>query len=381
MTLLRAIISPVSILPSNYPRRSLSIVLRLIPWALISVASVGIYYANRYQGVRVMLQEPFPRKLSSWHLFTAASDGLKPSPGVLPYDLNTPLFSDYASKYRFVWMPQDASATYNDDSVFEFPVGTILAKTFAFPIDGRTGKEKLIETRLLVHTAAGWTPLPYIWNARQTEAYLQLVPDPVPVRFTDTAGHARDFTYQIPNVNECKQCHDHNNQLLPIGPKARNLNKDFNYPDGTANQLARWTQAGYLRGAPASNDAAPRSAVWNNPVSGPLEQRALAYLDNNCAHCHQPGGTAGYTGVDFRLNHFDPLHAGFCKHPNSAGNMEGRQYDVVPGDPDESILIYRLASTAPKVMMPQIGRASVHTEGLALLREWISSLSPQSCQL
>jgi hypothetical protein len=83
--------------------------------------------------------------------------------------------------------------------------------------------------------------------------------------------------------------------------------------------------------------------------------------------------------VDFRLNHFDPLHAGFCKHPNSAGNMDGRQHDIVPGDADNSILIFRLASTAPKVMMPQIGRATVHTEALALLRSWIAALEPQSC--
>ena len=354
---------------------------RFLLWLMFLLVFVFIYFINAHRGVRVTLTEPFPRKLSSWRLFTVSLDGLKPNAGVLPYDLNTPLFSDYASKYRFVWMPLGASATYNEDSVFDFPVGTILAKTFAFPIDDQPGKEKLVETRLLVHTAAGWTPLPYIWNARQTEAYLQIVPDPVPVHFTDAAGHAHDFTYQIPNVNECKQCHDHNNELLPIGTKARNLNKDFSYADGTANQLARWTQAGYLRGAPASSDGAPRAAVWNNPSSGSLEHRALAYLDNNCAHCHQPGGTAGYTGVDFRLSHFDPLHAGFCKHPNSAGNMEGRQYDIIPGDPANSILIYRLASTAPKVMMPQIGRASVHTEGLSLLREWISSFSPQSCQL
>jgi uncharacterized repeat protein (TIGR03806 family) len=347
--------------------------------AIIAVAVLS--YLNARQPVHVYLHEPYPRKLSSWHLFTGTSDGLRPNVGVLPFDLNTPLFSDYASKYRFVWMPPGTSASYDDDSVFNFPVGTILAKTFAFPIDGHPRRERLIETRLLIHTVSGWVALPYIWSQRPSEAYLQLVPDPVPVRFTDGAGHAHDFTYQIPNVNECKQCHDHNNVLLPIGPKARNLNKDFSYPDGTANQLSRWTQAGYLRGAPASGDAAPRTAVWNNPGSGSVEQRALAYLDNNCAHCHQPGGSAGYTGVDFRLNHFDPLHAGVCKHPNSAGNMEGRQYDIVPGDPGNSILIYRLASIAPKVMMPQIGRASVHTEGVELLREWINSFPPQSCQL
>lgn len=341
-------------------------------------AAISIYFGNANHGVSVTLNEPFPRKLSSWHLFTSSAGGLHPNARVLPYDLNTPLFSDYAGKYRFVWMPTNSSAKYTEEFTFEFPVGTVFSKTFTFPIDDQPGKEKLIETRLLINTNSGWIALPYVWNDRQSEAFLQLVPDPVPVHFTDKSGTAHDFTYQIPNVNECRQCHERDKSLLPIGPKARNLNKDFSYQEGTANQLARWTEVGYLRDAPSAKDA-PRAPVWNDSASGTLEQRALAYLDNNCAHCHQPGGTAGYTGVDFRLNHFDPLHAGFCKHPNSAGNMDGRQYDIVPGDADNSILIFRLASTAPKVMMPQIGRATVHAEAVALLRSWISALELQSC--
>lgn len=368
----------MSILPKNYPRKTLPVALRLLPSVLLVATAAGIYYVNSHRSVTNTLDGPYPRKLSAWHLFASTQDVLKPNARVIPYDLNTPLFSDYASKYRFVRMPAGTSARYNDDSVFEFPVGTVFAKTFAFPVDGQPGRERLIETRLLVRSNSGWVALPYIWNDHQSEAYLQLVPDPVPVKFTDASGQRHDFTYQIPNVNECGQCHDHNNQLQPIGPKARNLNKDFSYPDGTANQLVRWTQLGYLQDAPAPN-LAPRAAMWSAPASGWLEDRALAYLDNNCAHCHQPGGSAGYTGVDFRLDHFDSLRAGFCKHPNSAGNMAGRQYDIVPGDPQNSILVYRLASTAPKVMMPQIGRATVHAEGLTLIRSWIASLPPQSC--
>src|SRR5262249_607491 len=292
---------------------------------------------------------------------------LVPNTSVLPYDLNTPLFSDYANKYRFVWMPPGSSAEYRDDVPFEFPVGTILAKTFAFPVDGHKGEERLVETRLLVHTRSAWMPLPYIWNDSQTEARLHLVPDPVHIRYTDVGGRVHDFTYQIPNTNECHECHDNNKSLQPIGPKARNLNKDFLYGDGAANQLTRWTNVGYLRSAPTAS-AAPRAAVWSEPSSGSISERALAYLDNNCAHCHQPGGTAGYTGVAFRIGHFDPARFRFCKHPNSAGNMGERMYDLVPGHPDDSILVYRLESSAPKVMMPQIGRSVVHKEGVTLIR-------------
>ena len=107
---------------------------------------------------------------------------------------------------------------------------------------------------------------------------------------------------------------------------------------------------------------------------------AKAYLDNNCAHCHQPGGTAGYTGVDFRYSHFDLAHVGELQAAEFGGGDGRSRIRYRARDlPEQSILIYRLESTAPKVMMPQIGRAVVHEEGVALIREWIASLNPQSC--
>jgi len=196
----------------------------LLVMACLATVFVGCD-SGLHRGVHLFLEEPFPKKLSAWHLFAgAANEGhLTPNTGVLPYDLNTPLFSDYADKYRFVWMPAGSSAEYKDDAPFEFPIGTIFVKSFAFPVAGRLGEERLIETRLLVRTKSAWVPLPYIWNAGRTEATLQLVPDPVRIRYTDAAGRGHDFTYQIPNTNECHECHDNNKVLQPIGPKARNL--------------------------------------------------------------------------------------------------------------------------------------------------------------
>ncbi|MGA7907076.1 MAG: hypothetical protein WCA16_06675 [Candidatus Sulfotelmatobacter sp.] len=351
--------------------------------------------------VHPYLEEPYPAELSDWHLFVTNRPRLAPNQGVVPYDLNTPLFSDYASKYRFVWMPPGTSATYSENGVFDFPVGTILAKSFAFPTEARPDKERLIETRLLVHTRSGWIGLPYVWNEGQTEAHLDLAPDPVPICYTDPTGARHDFTYFIPNANECKQCHDNNHVMLPIGPKARNLNKSFAYATGPANQLAYWTKIGYLQGGPPVTQA-PKVAVWNDPNSGPLDARARAYLDNNCAHCHQPGGTAGYTGIDLRVSYesmsgqppsavprAQPAHSsakggdakaqdlhsfGLCKSPNSAGRIGTLTYDLVPGHPEQSILLARMESLRPKEMMPQIGRSVVHGEGVALIREWIQSL-------
>ncbi len=346
--------------------------------AALAACAFGGCGIGRQKDVRAVLAEPYPKKLSEWHLFKSTRDGLRPNAGVVPYDLNTPLFSDYASKHRFVWMPAGAAADYRDDGPLEFPVGTIFSKTFAFPQEGARGGERLIETRLLVHTAGGWVPLPYIWNREEDEAFLRLVPDPVEVHWVDAAGAHHDFTYQIPNTNECHECHDNNKVLLPIGPKARNLNKSFDYEGGAENQIAHLTRVGYLRGAPASS-AIPRVPRWDDAADGALGERARAYLDNNCAHCHQPGGTAGYTGVDFRYGHFDLGHVGICKRPNSAGLMGDLEFDLVPGNAEQSILLFRMESVAPKVMMPQIGRDVVHLEGVELIREWIGSLGPQSC--
>lgn len=319
-------------------------------------------------GVRSFIAEPFPEKLSEWRLFLS---GMKPNKGVVPYDLNTPLFSDYASKYRTIWMPEGTAATYKNDEVFDFPVGTIISKTFAFP--DAYGKEKLIETRMLVHTQEGWKGLPYVWNAEQTEAALELAASPVQISFTDAKGAKHEFSYGIPNVNECIHCHENNKALMPIGPKARNLNRDFNYTDGKANQLAYLTKVGYLKGAP-SLEQVPKVAVWNDPTSGSLEARARAYLDNNCAHCHRSVGVAGYTAFLLDYNETNPRKLGFCKLPNSAGYTGNRPFDIMPGNPDASILLYRMQSLRAKEMMPEIGRAVIHEEGIALVREWLASL-------
>jgi len=289
------------------------------------------------RGVRPQIDEPFPVKLSDWRLFVGRAADLQPNQGVLPYDLNTPLFSDYASKHRFVWMPPGTSAVYNDRESFEFPVGTIFSKTFAYPVTsgvGDRGRERLVETRLLVHAQSGWVGLPYVWNAEQTEATLQVASDPTVVEWTHPSGAHYTINYTVPNTNQCKECHNKSKVMTPLGPKARNLNKDYAYAEGPANQLAYWTKIGYLKGAPAPEQA-PRAGVWDDPASGSLEARARAYLDVNCGTCHNPRGSANNTGLYLDMAESNPLRLGFCKVPVSAGQGAGDlRFGIVPGDPD-----------------------------------------------
>lgn len=308
--------------------------------------------------VRSHLTEPYPKKLSTWRLFTSE---LKPNKRVVPYELNTPLFTDYATKRRFVWMPEGQAATYKSDDTFEFPKGTILSKTFSYA-------DRLIETRLLVNGDGGWVALPYVWNAEQTDAALDVNADAVDLRWNNTTIH-----YAIPNSNQCKECHDQSKVTGPIGPKARHLNRDFGYAEGQFNQLAYWTKIGYLRGAPADP---PRQAVWNDPATGSLEARARAYLEVNCAHCHSPNGSASNTGLYLTDLERDPMRIGFCKTPVATGKgSDDLLFDAVRGHPELSILAHRMASDEPKIMMPEIGRTLVHREGLELIREWLASLN------
>lgn len=309
----------------------------------------------------------FPSKLSAWNLFVGEPSKLQPNEGVVPYDLNTPLFSDYATKRRFVWMPPGKAALYRVDDVFDFPVGTILSKSFSYPVDG---KEKLVETRLLVRTKNGWFGLPYVWNTEQTDATLEMAADPVRVSYKHPSGQTFTFDYMIPNANQCKGCHERSKVVVPLGPKARNLNREFAYNSGRENQLMHWTEIGYLKSAPSPAQV-PRAAVWNDP-SESLDARAQAYLDVNCAHCHNPEGPANTSGLYLTYQQKDRLRLGFNKVPVSAGKASGDfYYDVVAGHPEQSILIHRMLSTEPKVLMPELGRALVHKEGVDLITEWI----------
>jgi hypothetical protein len=190
---------------------------------------------------------PFER-LSQYGLFAGEPAAQEPAKGVVPYDLNSALFSDYAVKHRFIELPAGTRATYREHDAFEFPVGTVIAKTFAYPRDARDPAKgrRLIETRILKREPDGWVGLPYIWNAAQTDAMLDVAGDTVDVSGVHTDGSTRTNNYIIPNSNQCKGCHKAGDAVVPIGPKARHLNRDFAYREGTENQLAHWSRLGML---------------------------------------------------------------------------------------------------------------------------------------
>ena len=343
----------------------------------------------------------FPDKLSDWHLIERHGDALVPNRGVMIYDLNSPLFSDYAHKLRTVMVPPGTAIGFGTED-FEFPIGTVITKTFYYPnadreLSGNThavskvlqqaeGETlplrdvRLLETRLLINTANGWVALPYVWNESQTEATLELTGAVLSLELVSDTGRT-SFAYLVPDTNQCADCHsvDSKTQILkPIGVKARHLNKDYRYAGSQENQLVHWSNAGLLKGAVAPA-AAARNAQWDLPSSGDIAARARAYLDVNCGHCHSNRGAANTSGLLLNAAESDPARLGLCKIPIATGRGSGTAlFDIVPGSPDESILLHRMQSTETDVAMPELGRSLIHAEGVALIRAWISSL-PGSC--
>ncbi len=315
-------------------------------------------------------------KLSDYALFSGEMNKQIPAEGVIPYDLNTPLFSDYAHKLRFVKIPRGKKAQYSDAEVFDFPQGTVIAKTFYYPEDFRKPdkKRRILETRILYRQATHWAAYSYIWNEEQTEAYYEVAGGVTPVSWVHTDGKKRSIRYVIPNQNQCKQCHELHGQVVPIGPTARSMNRDFAYSSGVRNQLDYWVESGALEGLHVA-DERPRLAVWTDPTTGSLDARARAYLDVNCGHCHRAGGQASTSGLFLNHTETDLTKLGINKTPVAAGRASAdMQFSIHPGKPEKSIMIYRLQSLDPGIMMPEMGRRTVDAEGLALLSEWIKAM-------
>jgi uncharacterized repeat protein (TIGR03806 family) len=307
-------------------------------------------------------------KLSEYGFFVGKLSDLRPVSSVHLYTLNTPLFSNYAEKIRFVKIPEGSIIKYNATEVFEFPVGTILIKNFYYRNDFRKPEKgrKIIETRLLINQPDGWEALPYIWNEDQTEALYDPAGETKTISYINANGKKITTPYAIPNKNQCKGCHVRDEKLLPIGPSARQLNRNS---ESGVNQLKHLQELALLDQSPPD---APKLAVWDDQSSGDLNARARAYLDANCGHCHSRSGPASTSGLFLDVYEKDFGHLGINKPPVAAGRGAGNNLvDIKPGDPNKSIMIYRMNTTDPAIAMPEIGREQIHKEGVELIAEWI----------
>jgi len=331
-----------------------------------------LYMCTNLHGVNddLILSDTFPNKLSEFNFFIDNSAQI-PHDKVIPYELISTLFSDYSYKQRWVYVPINQKATYyNERSVFNFPIGSALIKTFYYPIDERDPSlgMNLLETRLLLRKENGWEAVSYAWNDEQNEAYKKIAGKTINVSWTNFLGEEEDVRYRVPNVNQCKECHALDDKISPIGPKARNINKDFKYEEGEFNQLDYWMTKQII-------DSYPLELVspvdWSDESQN-INDRVRSYLDVNCGHCHSPTGNANSTGLYLHLDETRDIHLGIYKKPVATGRGSGGlKYSIVPGKPEESILLHRMISLDPGVMMPESGRVLSHQEAVEMVRDWI----------
>lgn len=335
-----------------------------------------------------LTQVPYP-KLSDYHFFEGEMKNQIPSLNVIPYAPASSLFTDYAHKKRFVWMPIGVKATYNGDSnVLELPVGAALIKTFYYEKVQPSNTTRIIETRIMIRKATGWIFANYVWNAAQTEAFLDLSGSFVNISWKDESDIVKTTDYRIPSEVQCIICHKNTQEVggvsqtihVPIGIKPQNLNFNYTYGTSSQNQLTKWIEQGYLENS-FTLPTESNTVIDYNDTSKSLEKRARSYVDINCAHCHQNGKHCDYRPMRFAFSETGNVNGltnmGVCVDTQDMQDFAPALSKIVtPGNVNRSMLYYRLNTTNEAYRMPLHGRTVIHEEGLTLIGQWINSLTP-----
>jgi uncharacterized repeat protein (TIGR03806 family) len=315
-----------------------------------------------------------------------AMDPTLPAATLIPYSVSSALWSDAAVKGRFFALPDGATidvkdctrepetcvpvgmgGTYEDEGDWTFPVGTVFVKTFSF--GGR-----LVETRLLVRAGEfDFWGYSYEWRADQSDADL-IPPDGDFINGKDVMveGPNGMQTWHFPSRPQCLQCHT-TPAGVALGPETSQLNTDYTYPNGvTGNQIDTLEHIGLFTDAPA------RLPAYPSPTGDEaLTERARAYLHANCSNCHRPG--SNFEGFDARFStpFADMNLCNAAPEKGDLGVMGAMR--ITPGDPASSVVSLRMhtrdGAMAMPMQMPMIGTNVVDTEGVAVVDEWIESLT------
>lgn len=298
----------------------------------------------------------FPGLLSETGCFDPL-DPTKPASGLIPFTVNTALWSDGADKLRWMALPDGTTIDITPDGDFDFPIGTVLIKNFSFDAVP-------VETRLFVrHDDGGWAGYSYDWNDQLTDAVL--LPGGKVEQVTP------EITWTFPDRNQCLQCHT-NVAGFSIGPEILQLNGKFLYPSTQveANQLATLDHIGMFSTALPDQPSNLPALVPLAAGSAPVERKARSYLHANCSGCHQPGGPPP-SAADFRFsNQIEEMNV--CNAAPSNGDLGVPGATLLsPGNPANSIISLRLHALDGN-RMPPLGTAVVDTDGTGVIDAWIS---------
>ncbi len=314
--------------------------------------------------------------LSEYRFFVGPLAEMRPAPGVIPYVVAAPLWADHAGKDRFFVLPEGTRVEVDGED-WAFPVGSVVVKSFFYSRDLRSpgASATVVETRLLIREADGWSAHTYVWDDAQTEAVRKVAGTRKTLAYLDETGGEVTGTYVVPNTNQCADCHERDDELGLLGPVTSQMARRVERGGVEVDQLGWLAEQGLFDEPPVA------SAPLVDPFGdAPLDQRARSYLAGNCAHCHRAGGHGGPSGLVLEATETRPAHFGICKSPVAAGpGSGGRLYDITPGRPDESIMVYRMESTDLEVKMPELPNLIPDDAGARLIREWIAAMDPPGC--
>lgn len=324
-----------------------------------------------YDPVQVELDQVPYANLSDYRFFVEQMNQLQPNNRVIPFRPSSELFTDYAQKDRFFWIPEGTSMNYvADGDPVNMPVGSVLIKNFSYPT--AASGPLVVETRLMIRKADGWIFANYIWNDAQTEAVLDEEGATKDITFTHN-GEERTIAYKIPSANQCATCHNQNSQPRPLGFKPQNLKKAIVYGsnDFESVQLDYLSENNWITGLPAN----VVGTVDYNDATAALDLRVRSYFDVNCAHCHNEAGSAGYTTPKFSFGvTSDFSQMGVCVGAGlqPPGYLHARIID--PQNTAGSTLPFLMTTNNTFYMMPRLGRTVVHDEAIEMIDQWINQL-------
>lgn len=320
------------------------------------------------------VQSAFPQTLTATGLFADLAD-LSPQPGLLPYTVNRPFWSDHADKRRWFALPDPAARfTWAAEGAWQAPAGAFWVKHFELEtVRGDPTSRRRVETRLFVRNAAGAYGVSYRWNEQGTEA--SLVPDEgatFDIAITEN-GSTSPQRWSIPSRTSCMTCHNPQAGFL-LSFKTRQMNRDHAIHGFVGNQIDLLAEAGYFSNTPAPPNASPRH-IRPAETDRPIGSHVRSYLDVNCAFCHMPGGTAP-GAMDLR--EFLPLdQTGLIDGiPNNPGANPANRL-VKPGVPEESVLLHRVAASGGFSRMPPIASQVLDQAAINEIRIWIRDSLPQ----
>lgn len=311
-----------------------------------------------------------PDLLSETGLFTDFAQ-LTPASGLIEYDLNHPFWSDATSKRRWVAVPDSSQIGFTATDAWNFPEGSFVVKHFDIELtEGDETSRRKLETRILIHTQNGWQGFTYRWNAGETDAILLTGRETESITVNLADGGTRDQLYTYPSRTDCLGCHTQAAGFT-LGLKTRQLNRNFDYPDVTDNQLRSLNNIGlFSTDIGAAADYQAFAELTDSSID--IATRARTYLDVNCALCHQPGGP---TPLDLDLR-FDiaigSLNA--IGRAPAVGDLGIVNAEIIASGEKERSVLWQRMRLLGNDRMPPLASDLVDTRAVDVVGEWIDSL-------